>query len=380
VNRVLVDPVSERHVSRMWRNIAAKRAAARGQAGVALRWAFVGVLLGTLVTLAFVTLPRGGPVAVEPPPAPGPLRLADGTPFVTVDVAPSGSPAAARLADGSVIQLEPAARIEPLASSATQFVLRLARGRATFSVVPGGPRRWLVEAGLATIEVVGTEFSVFRSPDLVRVEVVHGVVLVRGDTLPDGVVRLGASESVDVHPRRAEAPRDPSPETRAEPDPPPPSAATAPRWRTALAGGSYRDAYATLGAEGLAGEASRSEAVEDLFDLADIARLSGHAAEAVLPLERLLSLHAGSTRAPIAALTLGRIELELRQPRDASAHLEHALRLGVPKGLEEDAFVRLVQAYSEAGERAAARRVGDDSARRYPNGRRSAEVQAWLRR
>lgn len=380
VGRLLVDPVNERHVSRMWRNISAKRAAARGQVGLALRWAFAGVLLGTLVTLAVVVLPRGGPVAVESPAPPGPLRLADGRAFEVVDVPPSAPTASVRLADGSVIRVDPSARLEPLASSATQFVLRLARGRATYSVVPGGPRRWLVEAGIATIEVVGTEFSVSRSPDLVHVEVVHGVVLVRGDTLPDGVVRLGASESVDVRPRTTEAPRAPEPETRTPLETAPRGAVAAPRWRAALAGGSYGDAYATLGAAGLAGEAARSESVEDLFDLADVARLSGHPSEAVLPLQRLLSLHSGSSRAPIAALTLGRIELELRQPRDAAVHLEHALRLGVPRGLEEDAFVRLVQAYSEAGERAAARRVGDDYARRYPSGRRSAEVQAWLRR
>jgi transmembrane sensor len=379
VGRLLVDPVNERHVSRMWRNITAKRAATRGQAGLALRWAFVGVLFGTLVTLASVTLPRGGPVAVEAPAPAGPLRLADGSAFEVVDVAPSTS-AFVRLADGSVIRVEPSGRIEPLASSATQFVLRLARGRAVFSVVPGGPRRWLVEAGIATIEVVGTEFSVSRSPDLVRVEVTHGIVLVRGDTLPDGVVRLVAAESVDVRPRETTAPRAPEPETRTPPERAPRGAAAAPRWRSALAGGSYGDAYATLGAAGLAGEAARSESVDDLFDLADVARLSGHPAEAVLPLKRLLSLHAGSSRAPIAALTLGRIELELRQPRDASAHLEQALRLGVPKGLEEDALVRLVQAYSEAGDRAASKRVGEDYERRFPDGRRSAEVRTWLRR
>ena len=379
VGSLLVDPVSERHVSRMWRNITAKRAASRGEAGVPLRWAFAGVLLGTLVTLAVVTLPRGGFVAVDAPPPPGPLRLADGSAFDVVDVSPSAPAASARLSDGSAIRVEPSARIEPLASSGTQLVMRLVRGKATFSVVPGGPRRWLIEAGLATIEVVGTEFSVARSAELVRVEVVHGVVLVRGDTLPDGVVRLRSAESVDVRPLRAEAPRDPEPEPRAEPRPPRAAAGT-PRWRTALAGGSYRDAYATLGSAGLAGEAARSESADDLFDLADVARLSGHPADAVLPLTRLLSLHSGGPRAPIAALTLGRIELELRRPSDAAAHLEQALRLGVPKGLEEDALVRLVQAYSEAGRRAESTRAGGEYARRYPQGRRSAEVQAWLRR
>lgn len=379
LGRVLVDPVSERQVSRMWRNIAAKRSVARGNAALALRWALAGALLGTLVTLCVVAISRPAPVAVSAPVVPGPLRLEDGKPFDVIDVPASAALVIARLTDGSVLRVEPGARLELLASSDVQLVLRLARGRAHFSVQPGGPRRWLVEAGLATIEVVGTEFTVDRDAERVRVEVAHGIVLVRGDTLPDGVVRLVAGDSVEVRPRKT-ALLEPAPGPAVEKDAPAPRGAPPRRWREALAVGSYRDAYAALGADGLAASAMRSESVDDLFDLADVARLSGHPADAVLPLERLLAMHAGSPRAAVAALTLGRIRLELRQPRPAAAHLEHALRLGVPEALEEDAFVRLVQAHAESGNLAEANRAFEAYSRRHPYGRRGAEARAWLRR
>jgi transmembrane sensor len=376
---LLTDPVSERQVSRMWRNIAARRAVAGGQVGLALRWAFIGALLGTLVTLVIVAATSPAPVAVKEPAPVGPLKLADGRPFVAIDVLASSPAASTPLSDGSVLRVDPAARIEPLVSSETQLVLRLARGRAHFSVRPGGPRRWLVEAGLATIEVVGTEFRVNRSSERVLVEVAHGLVLVRGDTLPDGVVRLAGGESVEVRARPPEVPPKAAPEPAAATSARARSTAPARRWREALAGGGYRDAYAVLGADGLAGEAKRSESADDLFDLADVARLSGHPAEAVIPLERLLSLHPGSPRAAVAALTLGRIRLELRNPRAAATNLEQALRLGVPQGLEEDAFVRLIQAHAESGNRAEANRAFEAYTRRYPNGRRSAEARSWLR-
>lgn len=45
-------------------------------------------------------------------------------------------------------------------------------------VQPGGPRRWQVEGGLATIEVVGTAGRL-------RVSVQRGAIVVRGEGVPD---------------------------------------------------------------------------------------------------------------------------------------------------------------------------------------------------
>ena len=53
--------------------------------------------------------------------------------------------------------------------------------------------------------------------------------------------------------------------------------------------------------------------------LADVARLSGHPLEAVEPLELAMTRHSSSSRAAVAAFTLGRLESDVlrRQGRAA---------------------------------------------------------------
>ncbi len=126
----------------------------------------------------------------------GPLLLADGRNLVTVDSGGDSSEIA--LSDGSHIRLSPGARMEPLESTGATFSAIVAQGRADFDVRPGGPRHWTIECGLATVEVVGTEFSCERGPGRLRVEVRHGVVLVRGERVPERVRRLSAGESLDI--------------------------------------------------------------------------------------------------------------------------------------------------------------------------------------
>ena len=58
------------------------------------------------------------------------------------------------------------------------------RGGVRFEVEPDGPRRWTIETGLATVEVVGTVFEVERAPGAVDVRVERGVVVVRGERVP----------------------------------------------------------------------------------------------------------------------------------------------------------------------------------------------------
>jgi hypothetical protein len=74
------------------------------------------------------------------------------------------------------------------------------------------------------------------------------------------------------------------------------------------------------------------------------------------------------------------VTLGLGQLGNASRAFERALALGVPSGLEEDVFARLVEAQVRAGNRAAARGVADEYSRRFPAGRRRADVAGWLAR
>ena len=58
----------------------------------------------------------------------------------------------------------------------------------------------MISTALASVEVIGTRFSVERAEDLVRVRVERGVVLVRSTHLRDGVARVEAGEGLDIRP------------------------------------------------------------------------------------------------------------------------------------------------------------------------------------
>ena len=78
--------------------------------------------------------------------------------------------------------------------------------------------------------------------------------------------------------------------------------------------------------------------------LADVARLSGHPREAVAPLERMIAEHPGDPRAPVAAVMLGRLEMDrLVRPERARRAFERARELGLPAALAPDVDRRLAR-------------------------------------
>jgi transmembrane sensor len=316
----------------------------------------------------------------------GPLRLADGQPIAAVQAPASGAVVA--MSDGSRVTLSGGARFEPLLSTATSFVAMLQTGRADFEVHPGGPRRWQIECGLATVEVVGTGFSCTREPGRLRVAVQHGAVLVRGDQVRDRAQRLSAGQSLEIldpllAPPAAAPARLPEPAAAPEaagdaaaPVLTPPLARVS--WRELAQSGRQRDAFAALGARGLMREA-RQAGVTDLLLLADVARLSGHPRDAVAPLERILDAYPRDAQAPLAAFALGRLELDaLNAPAQAVGVLDRALALGLPQSLREDARARLVEAHARSGNAAAARAAAAAYRREFPDGRYRARIESQL--
>lgn len=119
----------------------------------------------------------------------------------------------------------------------------------------------------------------------------------------------------------------------------------------------------------------------DLLLLADVARLSHHPADAVSPLNRLLSSHATDPRAPLAAFTLGRVLLDdLGRPREAADAFRRVqtLELQGPDGpLAQDALAREVEAWSRAGEPQRAKERAQEYVRHYPTGRRLRSVRHY---
>jgi transmembrane sensor len=343
----LRDPADEAAVSRMWQAIDARFPQRRTRRS----WSIViAPLVAAAAGVAVVAFLRHDP---------GPLRLADGSAIVAVD-SPAGG-ARLALSDGSNIELAAGARLEPIESSASSFVAVLERGDARFEVTPGGPRRWQIECGLATVEVVGTKFSCARRPHALHVGVERGVVLVRGERIVNHVRRLAAGESMDILDEnaaaeataagvRGEAAAAEAPAAPAIVEEPAPGArpggarAGGPTWRELARSGHHREAFATLGTQGIRREVKRL-GIADLFALADVARLSGHPTEAVAPLQRIVDGFPADRQAPLAAFALGRLQLDdLNQPRAAAASFTRALELGAPQSLRDAVKTRLAEA------------------------------------
>jgi transmembrane sensor len=267
------------------------------------------------------------------------------------------------LSDGSRVAMRPGARLAVLENSGRTFVTHLSSGHADFSVKPGGPRRWIVECGRATIEVVGTEFSLERSPDELFVGVKHGVVLVRGEDVPDRVRRLVAGESLRLNAPRAPAP----PASAVSADPPPAKAPSASSSDVAERGPvEPKDLVAP------------TDPAAALYADADRARRSGQPSEAAELLEKAVSAESAGHRAAIGCFTLGRLYLEeLGNPARAARAFDRSLLAGPPRGLEEDVRARLVEARAKMGDSAGARRSASEYRARFPEGRRAADVERW---
>ncbi len=380
LREVLSADVEVETTHRVWQRIAARRSRrARVSQRLALAAAFV---IGAVAAVLFVTSMRQG--ALERSVATSvrearPLGLRGGAAWSHIDSRAESH--AIELDDGSRIELGPEARLALLENTGHSIVTLLGAGRAVFDIVPGGPRRWSIEAGLATVEVVGTKFSVARDGFGIEVEVEHGVVLVRGERVNDRVQRLGAGDRLRIDqepPRAATSTTQPS-----APQPAPPRAdrASAPpseaAWRDMATRGEYDDAYKSLTPSGIAANAKTAD-LDGLLALADVARLSGHPAEAVEPLERVLSEHRRDPRAALAAFTLGRLFLDsLGDAARAARAFERAMGLELPRALIEDAHLRLIEARARAGDRRGAHDAWVAYVARFPDSARRPVADRW---
>jgi transmembrane sensor len=375
---VEVDAVTTR---RLWQRIAAKRAF-RDQRGRRLSFltAFVvGVAAAILVAQRIYGVRPELPPSARQQDA-GILKLRGGEALGAFST--EGEPRTVELDDGSRIELGARGHIAPLENTNHSVVLFLQAGRAVFDVQHGGPRRWSIEAGLATVEVTGTRFTVQRSPTRVTVEVERGVVLVRGERVTDRVQRLGAGErlQIDQALQPADLPLAPPPEASAPHLPSRPSRnGGESSWRELARAGNFVEAYENLGKGGVSAH-SKAADVGQLFALADVARYSGHPADAIEPLRRVVAEREGDPQAAVAALTLGRVHLDsLNDPASAARDFRDAISLGLPQALLEDAHLRLIEAHAKAGDRRAAHRAWEAYQQQFPNSPRVSLADKWGR-
>jgi transmembrane sensor len=261
----------------------------------------------------------------------------------------------------TVTRLSPDTVLAPLpGSDGRGFALRA--GGARFSVPHDPDHPFIVAAGDVTIEDLGTTFTVrYLTADRLKIAVEDGHVRVRADGT-DTEVPAGATLEVPVS-RAVEGPRtEPRPTTMA-----------ASSWRPLAERGQYEEARRALRK---AGPTAVRDDTADLLLAADAARLSGHPAEAVPYLERVLRGHGRDPRAGLAAFTLGRVLLdELGRPSEAVDAFALARSSGGP--LAEDALAREVEALSRAGDVTRSRDQALLYRRLYPNGRRAKAVSRF---
>jgi transmembrane sensor len=346
------DSISEEQVQRIWAGIQHHRV--RRSVRLHRKSLAVVSLVGVIaIALAWFWPPiaRSG----------GPLLLKDGRQVTTLG---GDRPQVIEFSDGSRVELGPGAELELLENSAHTFVSVLRRAKVVFDVRPGGARRWTIEAGLVSVEVVGTRFEVNRLDDAVEVEVMRGAVLVRGERVPDRVERVVAGSRLVVRGGTGST-------TTLERSTEAPSASVA----------DDVDSSLVLTPKSPAKEAKAGavlQNIDELLALADAKRRSGDGAGAQAVLRRILTLHAGERRAALAAFTLGRLLFETR-PSEAALAFSKCLSLSPPEALAEDALARLVEAEAASGHPLRARAAFEDYQRRYPSGRWLRAVKQWAK-
>ncbi len=315
-----------------------------------------------------------------------------------------GDGSLARLADEKTV-------LRRVTKTQQLMVTALDAGRAQFHIVHDPHRLFRVEAGKVAVEDLGTDFVLERRGAELAVQVLDGRVRVRWT---EGEVELGRGMSGVYPPKEAKLPAAsagweaaaetateaektgaPKAERRTAPaqktsaaavqrlliddpaqidDPPKPESPPTVQWRALAEAGDFQRAYEALNKN----RQAVRDAPAELLLASDVARLSGHPADAVPLLERVLQDHVSDARAPLAAFTLGRVLLdELHRPGEAARAFASAEQLSPDGPLAEDALGREVEAWAKAGNRIEAHARAESYLARYPNGRREALVRKF---
>ncbi|MGF1464789.1 MAG: FecR domain-containing protein [Sandaracinaceae bacterium] len=358
---VLEDVLDEAAIASTWREIQTRRHRRRtGPRKLAVAAAGAAAAVGTALAATHALWPGEDPSS--PVAAAGqiaqPLRTADGQALHALRSDERGL--VVPLDDGSRLRLHPRSTLDVLANDGQGIRLRLGQGAVRFEVRPGGPRRWVVEAGPARVEVVGTVFRVTRDGDEVAIAVDRGRLRVRADGLDGGEVQLGAGGRLSL-PLRDGEPRGATPEH----DPPPaPDGDGAARTDPPAATGARPRARSTP-----PGPVSAAPDIDGWLAAANRARAAGDSVDAARWLSQVVDEAAPEdSRRALAAYLLGRLQVRrLHRPQAGLRHL--GLAVGrLPPPLRQDVLACQIEAHVALGQRARASAIlaaleGQDPAR-----------------
>lgn len=376
----LRDVVDEQRLAYNWSRILERRRPKPVTAGrLALVVVPALVAVGVIVGLFTLSDP-----ATSEGPEPLFLELSEWTPVIAVPY-DAAIQKRVTLSDGSCLTLAPGALLEVRESSAHRFELALLRGWVRFSVTPLKGRTWVVDAGLGRVLVRGTQFTVNRTEESVKVAVHRGAVSLYRQHSGKELARLTAGEfhellapdravairGVGLHPEKREASA-----LSEERTPKRTPSARKGRGQTSSGhGGLDRPASRMFDLAGL----GSSDPVNDLLKAVDEARRRNRPSEAARLLTRILKEHPHDPAIGLVALTLGRIRLDaLHQPRAAATALKRAIEAeGLPEPLREQALARCVEALRRAGDDASARSMSRLYRQRFPRGVWLPWVARW---
>ena len=360
----------EATLQRIWGRIGARRAGSRPAPRRTRPWAWALASAALLLALAVVAARwQAQRVSASALASSGALTAHSGQALSVLGEARTSTH---ELSDGSVIALDPGSRLEVLENNSQTFVSVLRSGRGSFSVRPGGPRHWVVEAGLARVEVVGTRFSVARSARGVLVHVDHGIVLVRSKQLEDDVQRLTAGQELLIGPH---APVPPAELGLGSALP----ASAASRGSAVPQGSAVPPAPPESPESPASTRPSSAPTLDALLARATEQRRSGDFRGAEANLRQALAEHSAEPQAALAAFTLGKLLFDAqRRPAEAARAFARCLSLAPPNSLAEDAWFRLAEAHAKSGNPAGAAAAAREYRARFPAGRHALDVARWL--
>jgi transmembrane sensor len=313
-----------------------------------------------------------------------------------------GRPTPLQFSEGSRLLLHEGARMRVLSLDPQAARVLVEDGVLDVSVAHTKSKkaRWDFEAGPYRVQVTGTKFRMaFLSHDRsFSLSTQEGQVLVTGGCQQVSQ-KVSAGESIDLTcPAEPKAPSAagedqasvaPQVKGPAALDPAVlpahvpatnPSAYGDPTWRGLLAAGQLSGGLAAARRFGFQ-RACRMGTAKELLALADGARLFGSPADAIAPLRILRERFARTTEAATAAFRLGLIAFEREHAyAEATRWFDIYLRDQPSGPLMGDAFGRVMQSRSRAGDTQRARSDAQQYLRKFPEGPYALEARGILSR
>jgi hypothetical protein len=381
--RIVVEPPAgdarrERVERKLFEQLAAVRVVERAEAVIPreplarTRMAvFAGGGLLAAAAMVVLVVGRGAPSA--PPPPVAPSRI----------VTPVGGTSQVTL-PGALIEARSDTSIEVQHGEGGAITLVVGRGAVECDVEPrAGRPPFRVIAGHVEVEVIGTRFTVTRTP-VPRVDVARGTVRV---SAPGGQWLIEAGETWPIVAATARAP-EAAPEVEAAPadvevESPPASSSGAPakvkseRKRpseptsAALVEHEPRDAE-----QPAASVPTERERARDSYRIA--ARLERTDPRKAAMLYRAIATD-GLGMEPVALLSLAEVQLRLREPASALDTLDELVRRFPAAPNAEDAAWIRYEALRVMGKRDQARGVAADYLRRFPHGAYADRLRQQIR-